>query len=154
MNFNKIRYIQLLKQEKDFINEKKYMFDEDRDNYNELSTYKIMIEDTIFYQRREQINWLLQNFVNKKIDYREFTGKLDVVLDETQELIEELKINFEKIDNFSYNPLAFGFSQFLISGIVGDCEVFEPFYEGVENLGKGWLENCAKKAIIDIQKYL
>jgi hypothetical protein len=152
MAFNKVRYIQFLKREQAFRNQDKLMVNEDKNSFRELLNYKIMIEDHIFFERRNEIYCLLKNFIDKKIDHNKFDRRLAEINKQTKDLMAEFRTNFEKIENFSYNSRSAGFANFFLGGIIIDCEVFEPYFEGTENLGKEWLKNCAGKAILKIQQ--
>lgn len=51
MNFDKDKYIQLIKYKHAFRNQKQRMFEENKESFLELLNYKVIIEDHIFLKK-------------------------------------------------------------------------------------------------------
>ncbi len=68
MNYNQKRHRELLKRSQDLKNQKKNLFIENPEEDFELSQYNIAVEEHIFWQDRDEVALLMEDFLNKKID--------------------------------------------------------------------------------------
>lgn len=53
------------------------------------------------------------NVLDKKVDTNQYIDQLFKLERETQNLAEELKLDFEKLKKFEPNPVSKGFSKFI-----------------------------------------
>ena len=74
---------------------------------------------------KRSIFLLITNFLDKKIDTDQFICQLFKLEDKIQNLVEELKLDFEKLKKFKPNSVSKGFSK-LIEELCSDCRIFEP----------------------------
>ena len=69
INFNKTRYIELLKKEEILRNEGRSLFNENREEDLELLSYSVILENQIYYKRKDEYIFLVEEYL------RENTGK-------------------------------------------------------------------------------
>jgi hypothetical protein len=75
INYNLKRHIELLKQEKKILNEKKSFLKENPKEALELIKYDAKVSQHIVWEDRFEIASVMQNFLSKKIDAHEFHDK-------------------------------------------------------------------------------
>lgn len=67
VNFNIVRYIELLKKEENLINQETFLFYENRNEYSEyceLLSYQIILEDQIYYNGKNDYISLVQEYLD------------------------------------------------------------------------------------------
>ena len=68
MTYNQKRHIELLKRSQDLKNQRKNLFIENQEEDLELSKYNTIVAEYIFWQDRDRVALLMEDFLNKKID--------------------------------------------------------------------------------------
>jgi hypothetical protein len=76
MTYNQKRHIELLKRSQDLKNQKKNLFLENQEEDFELSESNIAVQEHIFWQDRDQVALLMEDFLNKKIDVELFCAQV------------------------------------------------------------------------------
>ena len=64
-HLDKSRYIELLKKEDTFKNQERSFFDENPKERRELSSYKIILEDQICYNRKAEYIFLVEEYLRE-----------------------------------------------------------------------------------------
>ena len=76
MSYNQQRHIQLLKRSQDSKDQGKSFYKESPEEFLELSSYNVAVEQNIFWQQRYKVAELMQAFLNRKIDGQEFCDRV------------------------------------------------------------------------------
>jgi hypothetical protein len=83
INYNRTRHlellIELLECSQDMESQRKSFYKENTEEYLELSEYNIAVERHIFWQDRYQVALLMENFLNRRIDGKEFSDRIYVL---------------------------------------------------------------------------
>ncbi len=133
INYNLKRHIELLKQKKKVLNEKKSFLKENLKEALELSEYSANVSQHIVWEDRFEIASVMEDFLSKKIDAHEFH---DSVFGLRRKHLEKCnrflsKLVSEEIKDFCPNKEAHKLKGFL-SGLYFDCEHFETNFDEAE----------------------
>ena len=71
INFDKTRYIELLKKEEFLKNEGTSLFDENREEDLELLSYGVILENQIYYNRKAEYIFLVEEYLSRGVSKRE-----------------------------------------------------------------------------------
>ena len=132
-NYNLKRHIELLKQRKKILNEKKSFWKENPKESSELLNYGAQVDEHIQWEERFEIASVMENFLSKKINAHEFH---DSVLGLRRKHLEKCK-RFEsklvsgEIKDFCPNKNAHKLKGFL-SALYFECEHFETNFDEAE----------------------
>ena len=133
MTYNQKRHIELLKRSQDLKNQRKNLFIENQEEDFELSEYNIAVEEHVFWQDRDQVALLMEDFLSKKIDAHEFHdsvfGLRHKHLEKCNRFIS--KLVSEEIKDFCPNKDAHKLKGFL-SALYFECEHFETNFDEAE----------------------
>jgi hypothetical protein len=133
INYNLKRHIELLKQKKKVLNEKKSFLKENLKEALELSEYSANVSQHIVWEDRFEIASVMEDFLSKKIDAHEFH---DSVFGLRRKHLEKCnrflsKLVSEEIKDFCPNKDAHKLKGFL-SGLYFECEHFETNFDEAE----------------------
>lgn len=67
MNFDKVRFIELLEKKEFLKNDGRSLFDENREEYLELLSYGIILESQIYYNRKTEYISLLEKYLIENV---------------------------------------------------------------------------------------
>ena len=144
MKYNQKRHIELLKRSQDLKNQRKNLFIENQEEDFELSEYNIAVEEHVFWQDRDQVALLMENFLNKKIDGELFCDQIYGLRCKLINTCEKFKLELisssEKIKDFQPDGRSKKLSGFL-TDLYCECEYFaeaedyqnEEFYDSIKN---------------------
>lgn len=124
MQYNKTKFLKLLKYDKRLKEKGKFLSEENHDQFLNLLTYKVLIFDHVQWAQRHRYFSLMKNFIDETIDVNKYINQLFELKYETEKVTDELKVNFGKLEDFEPNPLSKGFSKFTTE-LCSDCEVFK-----------------------------
>jgi hypothetical protein len=130
INFDKTRYIQLLKKEEILRNEETSLFNENREECRELLSYGVILENQIYYNRKVEYISLVEEYLRKnagKDGARLFVSEFFNIVKKNNKALEILEQGIKRLATFCIDPKSTEFSA-LISQIVGSCEflTFDP----------------------------
>ena len=133
INYNLKRHIELLKQEKKILNEKKSFWKENPKEALELIKYGAEVSQHIEWKDRFDIASVMEDFLSKKIDAHEFH---DSVFGLRRKHLEKCKrflskLVSEEIKDFCPNKNAHKLKGFL-SALYFECEHFETNFDEAE----------------------
>ncbi len=133
INYNLKRHIELLKQKKKVLNEKKSFLKENLKEALELSEYSANVSQHIVWEDRFEIASVMEDFLSKKIDAHEFH---DSVFGLRRKHLEKCnrflsKLVSEEIKDFCPNKEAHKLKGFL-SGLYFEYEHFETNFDEAE----------------------
>ena len=97
---------------------------------------------------------MITNFLDKKINIDQYICQLFKLEYEIQNLVEELKLDFEKLKEFKPNSVSKGFSK-LIEELCSDCRIFEPDPDLQDDfeISETQLINGLREIFLQIQEY-
>lgn len=72
MEYDKIRYLELLKQAKSLEKKGMWLYTEDRDRYLELSKYKVRLADQKCWENRKDYFSVMNNLINEELTVEDF----------------------------------------------------------------------------------
>ena len=122
-----------MKRSLDSLNQGKSFYQENPDDYFELSKYQKTIQSYIYWKKRRLFLLLMEKFSNRIISGEEFN---DSFLQLCQRLIYESngflkKLSSEKVKNFQTDLRSNGFGS-LISFLRAECDNFSDDYQNEE----------------------
>lgn len=135
VNFDQIRYFQLLKKDQTLRNQGTALFKQNPKEDRQLRSYQIILESQIYYNRRAQYTALVEEYLRQNAgeagarlflwEFNYWQTKDNKTLESLENEILEKGIS--RLDNFFIHPKAQGFSK-LIDEIFSDCEflTFNP----------------------------
>ena len=135
MNFDKTRYIELLKKEEILKNEGTSLFNENREEDLELLSYGVILENQIYYNRKAEYIFLVEEYLRENAGEdgaHLFVWEFFKIFKKDNKALkilekEILQQGIPKLDTFWIDPKSTEFSA-LINQIVGSCEflTFDP----------------------------
>jgi len=135
INFDRSRYIELLKKEETFKNQEISLVDENPKERRELFSYKITLENQIYYNRKAEYIFLVEEYLRENAGEdgaRLFVWEFFQIFKKDNKAFkilekEILQQGIPKLATFLIDPKSTEFSA-LINQIVGDCEflTFDP----------------------------
>ena len=149
-----IDYLKLLKYDKELRLKGKSLSKENEKDYRKLLKYEVTLLDHFNWKQKDQYFLLITNFLDKKIDINEYISQLFKLESEIQNLVEELKLDFEKLKEFKPNSVSKGFSK-LIEELCSDCRIFEPDPDLRDDfdVSETQLRNGLREIFLKIQEY-
>lgn len=135
INFNKTRYIELLKKKELLKNEGTSLFDENRGENVELLSYGVILENQIYYNQKAEYIFLIEEYLRESAGEdgaRLFVWEFFKIFKKDNEALEVLEKEIlqqgiQKLATFQIDPKSTEFSA-LVNQIVGCCEflTFDP----------------------------
>jgi hypothetical protein len=135
INFDKTRYIELLKKEELLKNEGTSLFNENREEDLELLSYGVILENQIYYNRKAEYIFLVEEYLRESAGEdgaRLFVWELFKIFKKDNKALkvlekEILQQGIQKLATFQIDPKSTEFSA-LVNQIVGSCEflTFDP----------------------------
>lgn len=151
MTYKKKKHIELLKRFLDFRKQGKSIYDlyvENRNEYLELSRYRSMVSDCIFWTRRKEFVLCMENYVNDSIDFKDFEIAFSKLWWQYLKKGKELQIDLKGLKNFELDSKSDGFGS-LVTCVFRQFEVLED-EECTEQEVKDYVRNILQR----IQPYL
>ena len=132
-NYNLKRHIELLKQEKKILNEKKSFWKENPEEALELINYGAKVSEHIEWEDRFEIASVIEDFLSKKINAHEFHDSVFGLRRKHSEKCKRFlsKLVSEEIKDFCPNKNAHKLKGFL-SALYFECEHFETNFDEAE----------------------
>lgn len=125
-----INYLKFLKYEKELKSKEKILSKENEQNYKELIKYEVSLLNHFKWEQKDRYFLLITNFLDKKLETDQYICQLFKLEYEIQNLVEKLKLYFEKLKEFKPNSVSKGFFKLiedkLIKELCSDCRIFEP----------------------------
>ena len=155
--FNKRRCLELMRESDELSLQGKLLCDCEKDKYQELSKYLILLSDHIFWQSRKCYLQVLESFINQKINIGEFiiqfvqlrNENLKIFEMQQEDLIYEaygILSDTSEID-FKLNAKSRGFKK-LISSLTSTLEAEMSLKSFDEEYLRSYLEENFRKKIL------
>jgi hypothetical protein len=161
INFDKSRYIELLKKEETLKNQEISLLDENPKERRELFSYKIILENQIYYNRKAEYIFLVEEYLRGNAGEdgaRLFIWEFFNIFKKDNKALkilekEILEQGIQKLATFCIDPKSTEFSA-LINQIVGLCEflTFDP--EDTYGITLDQFRDYIEKIFFKIQKCL
>jgi len=161
INFDKTRYIELLKKEEILRNEGTSLFNENREEDLELLSYGVILENQIYYNRKAEYISLVEEYLRENAGEdgaRLFVWEFFNIFkkdNKALEILEKeiLEQGIKRLATFCIDPKSTEFSA-LINQIVGSCEflTFDP--EDSYGITLDQFRDSIEKIFFKMQKYL
>ena len=161
INFDKSRYIELLKKEETLKNQEISLLDENPKERRELFSYKIILENQIYYNRKAEYIFLVEEYLRENAGEdgaRLFVWEFFNIFKKDNKALkilekEILQEGIQKLATFCIDPKSTEFSA-LINQIVGSCEflTFDP--EDTYGITLDQFRDSIEKIFFKIQKCL
>jgi hypothetical protein len=160
IRYNFKRHIELLNHQKKVLSQHRSFFEENQEEFLELSKYNGVIDQHIFWENRFEVASIIKTFLNKKIDAHEFH---DSVFGLRRNHIEKCnrflsQLLSEEIKEFVPNKESYKLKRFL-SSLYFECEHFEmdwdekKFYNSIRN-GFVKMQDVLEEDSIDFLKFV
>jgi len=148
-------YLKLLKYQNELKLKGKTLSEENEEDYIKLITYEVSLLYHFRWEQKDRYFLLMTNFLDKKIDVDQYLCQLFELEHEVQNLVEKLKLDFEKLKEFEPNSVSEEFSK-PIDELLSDYRVFEPDPDLRDDfeISETELINGVKNIFLQIQKHL
>lgn len=160
MNFDKTRYIELLKKKEILKNEGTFLFNENREEDLELLSYGVILENQIYYNSKAEYLFLVEEYVIENAGEdgaRLFVSEFFKIFKKDNKALkilekEILQQGIPKLATFWIDPKSTEFSA-LVNQIVGDCEflTFDP--ENIYGMTLDQFHDSIQKIYFKIQHF-
>ena len=166
-NFNKIRYFELLEKQDVLRNQNKSLFDENPKEDSELLSYGVILENQIYYNRKDEYIGLVEEYLQDnpgEAEARLFQWEFCTLFktdNQTVEIFEKeiLEEGVQKLKNFEIDSKSKEFSV-LIHDIFGSCEfvTFDakddiPFREDSSGIALEKFRSEIGETFLEMKKY-
>jgi len=160
INFDKIRYIELLKKEETLKNQEISLFDDNPKERRELLSYKIILENQIYYSRKAEYIFLVEEYLRENAGEdgaRLFVWEFFKIFKKNNKALkilekEILEQGIQKPASFSIDPKSTEFSA-LINQIVGSCEFLTFDSEDTYGMTLDQFRDSIEKTFLQMEKY-
>ena len=128
MNDSLKLYLELLKYDKSLKKDGTSLREQDREKYLKLLNYSVKLSDYVHWQQKSEYLNIMKNFVDLKIDGKQFVRQFNKLHRSNQEAIKILKTDLKQLNNFEPNSKSFGFTEWT-SEIDLACDEFYPDFQ-------------------------
>lgn len=161
INFDKTRYIELLKKEETLKNQELSLFNENPKEHHELFSYKIILENKNYYNRKVQYISLVEEYLLEnagKDGARLFVWEFFNIFKKDNKALrifekEILEEGIKRLATFSIDPKSTEFSD-LIDQIVTNCEFLTFDLEDSYGITLDEFRNSIEQIFFKMQKFL
>ena len=128
MNNDLKLYIELLEYNRDLKKTGTSLQDQDQEKYRKLLKYSVKLSDHVHWQQKTDYLILMKNFVDLKIDGKQFVSQFDKLHRSNEEAVKTLETDLKQLATFEINSKSFGFSEWTSEIDLG-CDEFYPDFE-------------------------
>ena len=128
MRYNYKEHIQFLKYQQELKKQNKSLKTLAPIQYSKLEKYSYIINEYLHWSQKNEYLELIKNFLNSKIDAKEFDKKFSKMVTVIEEKCSLLFQNYEELKGIEPSPRSVGFATW-ISEIYLCCEEFYEDYE-------------------------
>jgi len=128
MEYDSKIYLELLRYDQSLRKDRKTLREQDKSKYLKLLNYSVKLSDHIHWQQRNEYLNLMKNFVDLKIDGKQFVSQFDKIHRANQEAVKVLITDLKQLETFQPNPKSFGFTEWTSEMDLG-CDEFYPDFE-------------------------
>ena len=121
-------YIELLKYDRALKKHKSSLEEQDRNKYLKLLKYSLKLSDHVHWQQKNEYLNLMKNFVDSKIDGKQFVSQFDKLHRSNEAAVKKLETDLKELNSFEVNPKYFGFTEWTSEIDLG-CDEFYPDFQ-------------------------
>ena len=121
-------YIELLKYDRALKKHKSSLEEQDRNKYLKLLKYSLKLSDHVHWQQKNEYLNLMKNFVDSKIDGKQFVSQFDKLHRSNEAAVKKLETDLKELNSFEVNPKSFGFTEWTSEIDLG-CDEFYPDFQ-------------------------
>ena len=159
MKYNCEEFIELLKYQQELKKQSKSLRTQDSRKYSKLLQYASQVSDYLKWCQKDEYLQLIKDFVNSKIDGKEFDQKFSEMVTVSEENQKLLSQNYEDLKRIKPSSMSLGFGRW-ISEIYLCCNEFYPSFKEEEDRTEipfakteEQLRDAVKSLLPEIQKY-
>ena len=145
MDYDINRYFYLLEQEKILKKQGGSLYKVNREDYLELLSYKVRLENQKYWENRQKYFSVISDFLNGINTAEDFSDEFFYLWKKDRDR-DITKMDFEP------DTTSEGFSS-LIGKVFSCCEIFEPESKEEEKYNEKWLKNSIEEIFYEMQKY-
>ena len=148
-HFNIVEYIKLLEKEKILATKGYSLYSENEEENSRLRSYRITLEDQIYYNNRYEYQFLIKGYISEKMSTLAFISAFLKLFRIDRDRLEPIEKDLKRLYTFSIDSKSKNFATF-ISEIFEDCD-----YSFDENckVTEEEFKDSIKKKYSQIQKY-
>ena len=128
MTYNYKEHIELLNYQQELEKQNKFLINQDSIKYSKLVRYSATISEYLHWSQKEEYLQLIKDFLNFKIDGKEFDNRFSKMVKVIEEKSRLLFKNYEELKHIEPSPRSIGFSTW-ISEIYLCCDEFYVDYD-------------------------
>jgi hypothetical protein len=156
-DYNFDEHIQLLNYQQELKKQNKLLITHDPETYSKLLHYSVLISDYLHWSEKNDYLQLIRDFLNSKIDGKEFDEKFSTMFKVIEKRSRLLFQNYDELKLLKPSSRSLGFGR-LISEIYLCCEEFYEDYDVSEGEDPALktekqLRDAVTSLFPEIQKY-
>ena len=121
-------YIKLLKYDRSLKKDGTSLRERDREKYLKLLNYSVKLSDHVHWQKKSDYLSIMKNFVDLKIDGKQFVSQFNKLHRSNQEAVKIFKTDLKQLNTLEPNLKSFGFTEWT-SEIDLACDEFYPNFQ-------------------------
>ncbi len=156
VNFDKTRYIQLLKKEEVLKSGGIFLCDENTKEYFELLSCNVILEQQIHYNHKDKYIFLVEEYLKNnagEAGARLFVWEFFIIFKKNNKALEILEQGIKRVDTFYIEWKSTEFSV-LLNQIVSFCEFLTFALEDNYGITLNQFRDLIKKVFVKLQKFL
>lgn len=148
-HFDTVEYIKLLEKEKILATKGYSLYSENEEENSRLRSYRITLEDQIYYNNRYEYQFLIKGYLSEKMSTLAFISAFLKLFRIDRDRLEPIEKDLKRLATFSIDSKSKNFATF-ISEIFEDCD-----YSFDENckVTEEEFKDSIKKKYSQMQKY-
>jgi len=128
MEYNSKIYLELLRCDQSLKKNGTSLREQDKSKYLKLLNYSVKLSDHVHWQQKSEYLNVMKNFVDLKIDGKQFVSQFNKIHRVNEEAVKMLKTDLKQLNTFQPNPKSFGFTEWTSEIDLG-CDEFYPDFQ-------------------------
>jgi hypothetical protein len=128
MEYNSKIYLELLRYDQSLKKNGNSLREQDKAKYLKLLNYSIKVSDHVHWQQKSEYLNVMKNFVDLKINGKQFVSQFNKIHRANEEAVKMLKTDLKQLNIFQPNPKSFGFTEWTSEIDLG-CDEFYPDFQ-------------------------
>jgi hypothetical protein len=128
MEYNSKIYLELLRYDQSLKKNGNSLREQDKAKYLKLLNYSIKVSDHVHWQQKSEYLNVMKNFVDLKINGKQFVSQFNKIHRPTEEAVKLHKPDLKQLNIFQPNPKSFGFTEWTSEIDLG-CDEFYPDFQ-------------------------
>jgi hypothetical protein len=128
MEYNSKIYLELLRYDQFKKKNGNSLREQDKAKYLKLLNYSVKVSDHVHWQQKSEYLNVMKNFVDLKINGKQFVSQFNKIHRANEEAVKMLKTDLKQLNIFQPNPKSFGFTEWTSEIDLG-CDEFYPDFQ-------------------------